>query len=160
MWRYGPARARSFSLPTFQSFSLGTTVVVPDRGSVYLGGVDRAHYGDAEAGVPGLDRVPGAGRLFRDRSLEASVGRSGAYATATIVDHREWDEAVLSRTAQRRAVEPGADRRRAQSCLSHAAHRPPLTLNHASARGLPVGITVTADPRVPKASSRGFPGRR
>jgi type II secretory pathway component GspD/PulD (secretin) len=83
-------------LPTFQSFSVGTTVVVPDRGAAYLGGVNRAYYQSNRYGVPGLSGLPGVGRLFGNRSAASGVSSSGAYVTATIIDHREWDAAVLA----------------------------------------------------------------
>ena len=91
-------------LPTFRYFSVGTTVVIPDRGATYLGGVSRAGYGSASYGVPILGHLPGAGRLFRNRSFGASLSSSDAHATATIVDLKEMDEAVLREAASRRGV--------------------------------------------------------
>ena len=64
---------QTVQLPTFQSFSVQTTVSVPDRGSIYLGGVNRAGYRSTSSGVPGLSRLPGAGRLFRDSSTTANL---------------------------------------------------------------------------------------
>ena len=37
--------ATTVQLPTYSFFSVGTTVSVPDRGSVYMGGVNRSAMG-------------------------------------------------------------------------------------------------------------------
>jgi type II secretory pathway component HofQ len=101
------ARAQTVQLPTYRSFSISTTVSVPDRGGMYLGGVDRAQYGSSSYGVPGLGRVPVAGRLFGNRAIGSSVGSSGAFATATIIDHREMDARLLAEAAARRGLRTG-----------------------------------------------------
>lgn len=98
------AVAQVVQLPTFESFSVGTTVVVPDRGSIRLGSVDRARYGSSWTGVPGLSRLPGARPLLGDRSTSASVSSSGMTAAATIIDHREWDAALRAVAARRNRV--------------------------------------------------------
>ena len=98
-----PVAGQVVQLPTFESFSVGTTVSVPDRGSVYLGGVDRARYESSSSGVPGLSRFPGAGPLLGHRASSASVASSGASATATIIDHREWDAATRAQAARHRS---------------------------------------------------------
>jgi hypothetical protein len=91
-------------LPTFQVFSVATTVVVPDRGTAYLGGVNRAAYGSTTSGVPGLSRIPGVGRLFTNRGIGSEVSSSGAHVAATIMDFEEMDRAVLEEAAARRGV--------------------------------------------------------
>jgi type II secretory pathway component GspD/PulD (secretin) len=94
----------TLQLPTFQVFSVATTVVVPDRGSAFLGGVKRASYGSNTVGVPGLSKIPGAGRLFTNRGIGSEVSSSAAHATATIMDLDELDRAVLAEAAARRGV--------------------------------------------------------
>ncbi|MBC8354217.1 MAG: hypothetical protein H8E66_19665 [Planctomycetes bacterium] len=96
------ARAQVVQLPTFHSFSVSTTVSVPDRGAAYLGGVTRGAWSSSSRGVPGLSHVPGLNRLFANRGIGSSVSSSHAYATATIIDHSEMDRALLSRAAARR----------------------------------------------------------
>jgi type II secretory pathway component GspD/PulD (secretin) len=98
------AQGQVVQLPTYGSFSIGTTVVVPDRGATYLGGVNRAYYGYDSFGVPGLSRIPVAGRLFRNDGYGASVSSSGAFATARIIDLQEWDAAVLKAAARQRGA--------------------------------------------------------
>ena len=92
----GSARAQIVQLPTFEMFSLSTTVSVPDRGSAYLGGVNRASSGSTRHGLPG------GGRLFGNRGIGSSRGSSGVHVRATIIDHQELDRAVLAQAAARR----------------------------------------------------------
>lgn len=103
-------------LPTFHSFSVSTTVSVPDRGAAYLGGVSRGAWGSSSRGLPGLSQVPGLGRLFTNRSIGSSISSSHAYVTATIIDHAEMDELLLAEAAARRGefqVASETDRRAA-----------------------------------------------
>jgi hypothetical protein len=101
-------------LPTFHTFSIGTTVSIPDRGSMTPGGVDRARFGRNEFGVPGLSGIPGAGRLFGNRAIGAQVESSRVNATATIMDLQELDRAVLGQAAsQAPATDPAVARKAA-----------------------------------------------
>jgi type II secretory pathway component GspD/PulD (secretin) len=112
-------------LPTFRSFSIGTTVVIPDRGSAYLGGVNRARYGSVYRGVPVLGKLPGVGPLFRNRASASSVTSSGVHASATIIDLRELDKAVLAEAARRRGATPTVTEidRKAAFLSRHVARR-------------------------------------
>ncbi len=92
----GDALAQAVQLPTFHSFSAGTTVLVPDRGGAYLGGVNRAVSGSVHRGVPLLGKTPGLGRLGRNSTYGSTMSASGVGITATIIDHRELDAAVLA----------------------------------------------------------------
>ena len=80
--------AQAIQLPTFRLFSTNSTVLVPDRGSAYLGGVDRASYGSNQRGL--------------SRSIGSSVGSSGVTVHATIIDHEEMDRALLAEAARKR----------------------------------------------------------
>lgn len=102
------AAGQIVQLPTFQVFSIGTTVVIPDRGSMYLGGVNRAAFGSSTRGVPGLSKIPGAGRLFTNSGIGSEVSSSGVHASATIMDLGELDKAVLAEAAARRGASSGA----------------------------------------------------
>ena len=70
-------------LPTFSFFSVNTTVTVPDRGSAYLGGVNRAASGRNEFGAPLLP--------FRNLGIGRQVGASSMWVTATIHDFEAMD---------------------------------------------------------------------
>ena len=81
-------------LPTFEQFGVSTTVVVPDRGSLFLGGVNGSSRGGSRFG-PG---VPGLGNRGMGRAIDAG----GMSISATIIDHSEIDRALLAEAARRR----------------------------------------------------------
>ena len=87
----------SVQLPTFHQFGVSTTVVVPDRGSIYLGGVNRASRGRSRFG-PG---IPGLG----NRGLGRTSLSAGVSVSATIIDHDEIDRALLAEAARQRGAQ-------------------------------------------------------
>ena len=91
----GTARAQIIQLPTFHQFSVGTTVVVPDRGSAYLGGVKRSRSSAVSAGIPGVSHLPGLGRLTRSRGIGRESSASHAVATVRIHDFEAMDRELL-----------------------------------------------------------------
>jgi hypothetical protein len=137
---------QTVQLPTFQFFTVNTTVSVPDRGGAFLGGVNRASYGTTSRSVPGLGRLPVAGRLFGNRGIGNSISSSGVHATATIIDHREIDEAILSQAGGRgQPLSLGGDLdARARYLAQHVARndayaqppRPPVRNRSVAAAGV------------------------
>lgn len=93
--------AQAVQLPSFQYFTVSTSVLVPDRGGAYLGGISRSQTGSSARGVPLLGKVPGADRLFRNQGIGASHSASGVSVQATIIDHAELDRAVLAAASDR-----------------------------------------------------------
>ena len=83
-------------LPTVSSFSASTSVLVPDRGSLLLGGVDRVSDGLSSRGVPGASHLPGGNRLFRNQALGRDASHSSARASVWIHDFQAMDEALLA----------------------------------------------------------------
>jgi len=105
----GAAGARgqgvAVQLPTYSFFSTRTTVVVPDRGSAYLGGVKRARSGMSRFGAPLLP--------FGNRSLGFSRSATGARVSVFVHDFEAMDEYLLSQPTawkQKRGLEPLANR--------------------------------------------------
>ena len=82
---------QTLQLPTFQFFSVSTTVSVPDNGGAFMGGINRASTGRNEFGVPGL-AFPG----FQNRSIGQDMSASNIWATATIHDFDAMDQAILN----------------------------------------------------------------
>lgn len=115
--------ATTVQLPTFNTFSVMTTVSVPDRGGAYLGGIGRAYSGRNEHGVPIVGKLPFVGPVTGGRSIGSSVSGSGVSVHATIIDHEELDKAVLAEAARRRGTEPPRVPPR-QSAASDVAHKP------------------------------------
>lgn len=72
-----PARAQVVQLPTFQFFTVNTSVSVPDRGGAYLGGVGRSSMGTQQFAPPWM-RPPLASGI--------ASSASGVGITATVHD--------------------------------------------------------------------------
>ncbi len=84
-------------LPTFQRFSMSTSVLVPDQGSVNLGGVNRSFQSSSQRGAPFLPPT---------RSSSGGVSASGVSVSAYIHDLEELDAAVLAEARRRRGGLP------------------------------------------------------
>lgn len=89
-------------LPTFQQFSVGTTVMVPDGGSAFLGGVNSHQSGSTSRGVPILGKLPGIGRAFNNRAFGVNESSRQTRVKATIIDLQEMDAAIRNTAAARR----------------------------------------------------------
>jgi len=85
------ASGQTVQLPTFSFTTVSTTVMVPDNGAAFLGGIDRAATGRNEFGLPGL-AFPG----FQSRGIGQDVSSSNMWVTATIHDFDAMDQAILS----------------------------------------------------------------
>lgn len=58
----------TFELPNLQNTNLMTRVMVPDQGTVLLGGLTLTAEREIQSGVPVLSKIPILGRLFENRS--------------------------------------------------------------------------------------------
>lgn len=83
------AQSTTVQLPTYRTFGVRTAVTVPDRGSVYLGGINRAYSGRNEFGTPLLP--------FRNRSFGTQRSASGVSVSVYIHDFEELERELLSR---------------------------------------------------------------
>ena len=82
--------AVTLQLPTFSFATVTTTVMVPDQGSTFLGGISRASDGRSEYGVPGLT-LPG----FQNRGIGMDRSTSSFRVSVTIHDFDAMDQALL-----------------------------------------------------------------
>jgi type II secretory pathway component GspD/PulD (secretin) len=62
------APSETIQEPVIESAQVGTTVTVPDGGTILLGGQTIAGESVREAGVPVLDKIPFLKRLFSNHS--------------------------------------------------------------------------------------------
>ena len=109
--RLGPdVQGQLLRLPTLDYFSVQTSVLVPDRGGTYLGGVRRSTYGTSSYGVPGVGGAVGTRRLLGSRGLSAGTRAGGASVHATVIDHEALDRAVLAEAARRRGERLAVER--------------------------------------------------
>jgi hypothetical protein len=96
---WGQLRPTTVQLPTFSMFGVDTTVSVPDGGSAYLGGVDRASSGGNQFGGP---MAP-----FGNRSIGSQQSASSMRVSAYIHDFQAMDEQLLNQpTAFNRGLTP------------------------------------------------------
>jgi len=87
--------AQVVQLPTFEFFSVSTTVVVPDRGSASLGGISGSSMGSTRNGLPLAGHLPGLGPLTNNRTLARGDTTGGVSVSAWIHDQEEMDTAIL-----------------------------------------------------------------
>lgn len=90
----GMTQAQTVQLPTFRSFAISTSVLVPDRGGASMGGVGYTTSGRVQFG-PGLG--PG------NRAIGGGAVAGGMSVSVQIHDMRELDEAVLAQAAAQNA---------------------------------------------------------
>jgi len=96
------AMAQTIQLPSFNVFSVDTTVLVPDSGWAPLAGNRRASSGTNSFGGLGRQRATGS-----DRQV------AGAYLTAQVHDMQEIDRAVLRNSGAKRSEAETTARRTA-----------------------------------------------
>ncbi len=95
---------QSLQLPSFSFFRLNSTLNVPDHGQAMLGSVKQSAWGSVSRGVPLLNNLPYAGRLFGNRSSGYSQSASTAAARVQIYNMKELDQALLRSARQSRAT--------------------------------------------------------
>jgi len=89
--------------PTFSTISVSTTVVVPDGGTVLLGGLKTLSEGRNEFGPPVLSKIPYVSRLFRNVGYGRDAQSLMMMVTPRIIINREEQE------RQTGVVESGAE---------------------------------------------------
>lgn len=113
-------------LPTWRSFRTTTTVVVPDRGGMVLGGVHRARSGRQRFGSPAL---PGGVAMGSSRDA------SGLHLSAFIHDHQEMDRQLLGAGSGHRPADHGqSGQRPAKRFAAENSDPAPLSVAKVRAR--------------------------
>lgn len=79
-------------LPTFATFTVSTTVSVPDGGTVLLGGIKRLSEGRSEFGVPVLNKIPYLNRLFKNVGIGRETQSLMMMVTPRIIIQEEEEE--------------------------------------------------------------------
>jgi general secretion pathway protein D len=86
-------------LPTLAQTSIQTTVVVPDGGTILLGGIKRLSEGREERGVPMLSKIPYINRLFSNVGIGRDANTFMMTVTPRIIIPEEEEERVLGASA-------------------------------------------------------------
>lgn len=85
-----------FFLPQLDVQNAQTTVVVPDGGSVVLGGFKQARYTNRTAEAPWFADIPVLGFFFREKGLSDEMQDLIIVITATISDYTELRDAPVA----------------------------------------------------------------
>jgi hypothetical protein len=112
------ARAQVVQLPSMHTFSMSTSVLVPDSGRAYLRGANRSSHWMKSRG-------PGWSPLGRNVGRGGGVAASGGTITATIIDHSELDALVLDEARAIRAEKGRAEKGIALPREPIASTKPP-----------------------------------
>ena len=94
-------------LPRFSSTSIGTTVTVPDRGWLLLGGLNQAGETEAEAGVPIISKIPILKRAYTNRSRVKDERTLLILVKPTIIIQGEIEEEAFPNLVSTNQVVPG-----------------------------------------------------
>jgi hypothetical protein len=121
------ASAQVLQLPTFHYFSVDTSVLVPDRGAAYLGGVNYSSSQSTQRGIPGLN-----GPMFGSRASSRSTGGGGMWVTAQIHDFEALEAQLLGQNGAT-AGRPGSQRANA-GALADANRTPSFAQSIAALR--------------------------
>lgn len=150
-WPTGELSAQgptTVQLPTVHEFSVSTSVLVPDRGGMVLGGVGRSSQSSVSRGVPGASNIPGAGRMLGNRAIGRDTESATASAHVWVHDLAEMDEAVRASAAARgRTTDSDIDRKAA--FLSKHVGRP----SAAATAARPTSTRSTSQPSSPISST-------
>jgi general secretion pathway protein D len=82
----------TFQLPRLEVQNANTTVIVPDGGSVILGGLKTLNYVNRRAEVPWLGRIPIVGVLFRQKGIDDEARSLVILVKANIRDLSKFRE--------------------------------------------------------------------
>jgi type II secretory pathway component GspD/PulD (secretin) len=88
-----------FQQPSFSTISIQTNVVVPDGGTVLMGGLKTMSEGRNESGPPVLSNIPYLNRLFRNTGIGRETKHMMIMVTPRIIITSE-EEAVQTGAAQ------------------------------------------------------------
>jgi Flp pilus assembly secretin CpaC len=93
----------TIQLPSFGFTTVATTVSVPDRGSVQLGGINRHRSGRNQLGTPLVGRLPFFGRPFNNVAFGTEHEALNMGVSAYIHDFEAMEESLMAQaTANRR----------------------------------------------------------
>jgi len=122
----GPPGGTSVQLPTFSFFTISTTVLVPDSGGAFLGGVNSGS---------GVGRQNGAPGLAGSRAGGSGVSAGGISVGAQIHDLREMDRQLLAESRELTPAETATNvwHARMERAKQSSAGRPSVSMAEARA---------------------------
>src|SRR5207245_2134470 len=101
---FSPPQPQVFTLwlqqPFLSTISLNTTVVVPDGGTVLMGGLRTLSEGRNEFGPPILSKIPYISRLFKNVGYGREAQSLMVMVTARIIINEEEEQEFLGQIAR------------------------------------------------------------
>jgi hypothetical protein len=98
------ARGQVVQLPTWRVFAVDTSVLVPDQGTTVLGGVNYSANSLVRRSAPLLPMPP-----FASAGRGQAAGTGQVSVSATIIDHEQWDRALLAKARSARNASTSPD---------------------------------------------------
>ena len=93
--------------PSINTRTLSTEIAVQSGQTVLMGGLIQDDESESQAGVPGLQRIPGLGALFRSTTNRATRSETLVLITPTVIESMERLKAVSDEISERfRGLEP------------------------------------------------------
>ena len=89
---FTPIPGLTLQQPSIETFSLSTAVMVPDGGTILLGGIKRMREARREFGPPVLSKIPYINRLFRNNSYAREATSTLLMVTPRIIIPEEEEE--------------------------------------------------------------------
>lgn len=93
--------------PSINTRTLNTEIAVQSGQTVLMGGLIQDDESESQSGVPGLQRIPGLGALFRSTNTRATRSETLVLITPTVIESTERLKAVSDEISDRfRGLEP------------------------------------------------------
>lgn len=89
---FSPIPGLTFQQPSIENFLVSTSVMVPDGGTILLGGLKRMREARREFGPPVLSKIPYINRLFRNNSYARESLSTMLMVTPRIIIPEEEEE--------------------------------------------------------------------
>ncbi|MCL2119736.1 MAG: type II and III secretion system protein, partial [Planctomycetaceae bacterium] len=98
---YAPVIGGVVMQPMTTTFSVMTSVSVPDGGTILMGGVKRLKEGRKEYGIPMVNKIPYLKRLFSNTAVGRETQSMMLMVTPHIIIQEEYEESMSSATENR-----------------------------------------------------------
>ncbi len=98
------AQGVTIQQPTVTRFSVNSPVMVPDGGSMHMGGITYSGSGRTSRGVPGLSNIPYLSRLFRNQAIGKESTARNQRVFVKVISLREMEEDMMAQAAARQSL--------------------------------------------------------
>ncbi len=103
------SQGTTVQLPVTHSFGVNTAVMVPDGGTMSLGGISGGNWSASRRSVPIIGGLPLVGRGFGNRSIGSSLFSNQSNVHVQIIDMHEIEKDVIAEGERRKEARSLAD---------------------------------------------------